>query len=85
MNPAAFSVPALILLVQSEYLDSPGLRLTVSEASRYFGLEPDVCASILTTLAEAGVIGRAGDGAYVRWLPRVMGAHPTAAYAYHAA
>jgi hypothetical protein len=85
MTSGTFSASALILLVQSEYLATPGLRLTPAQAARDFGLEPDVCHTILATLADAGVIGRAADGAFVRWFPRVMGVHPTAAYAPHAA
>jgi len=85
MTPRDFSLSALILLVQSEYLETPGLRLTPRQAARYFGLEEDVCNAVLTALADSGVIGRAADGTYVRWLPRVMGTHPTAALRPHAA
>ena len=80
MTPVACSLSALILLVQSEYLDTPGLRLTAPQAARYFGLDDDVCSVILTTLVEAGVIGRM-DGAYVRWFPHAMGTHPTGRFA----
>ena len=85
MTPRDFSLSDLLLLVQSEYLDQPGLRLTARQAARYFGLEEDVCNAVLAALADSGVIGRAADGAYVRWLPRVMGTHPTAALRPHAA
>ena len=85
MTVGTFGITDLILLVQAEFLDTPGLRLNASQAARYFGLDPDVCNTILVTLADAGVLGRAADGAFVRWLPRVMGTHPTAAYASHAA
>ena len=85
MTPRTVNLSALILAVQSDYLNTPGLRLTTSQAARYFSLDGDTCSAVLATLADAGVIGRAADGAYVRWLPRVMGTHPTAAYRSHAA
>ena len=85
MTPGTVNLSALILLVQSEYLDTPGLRLSPSQAARYFGLDRKTCNAVLGTLADAGVIGRAPDGAYVRWFPRLMGTHPIAAYAPHAA
>jgi hypothetical protein len=85
MTSRTFNLSALILRIQSEYLGTPGLRLTTLQAARYFGVDRKTCNAVLATLAEAGVIGQAADGAYVRWFPRVMGTHPTAAYARHAA
>ena len=85
MIPGTANLPALILLVQSDFLNTPGLRLTAAQAARYFGLDGETSRAILTTLSDAGVIGRAADGAYVRWFPRLMGTHPTAAYVTHAA
>ena len=85
MTPETVNLSALIVSVQSQYLDTPGLRLSSSQAARYFGLDRKTCDAVLGTLADAGVIGRAADGAYVRWFPRFMGTHPSAAYAPHAA
>jgi hypothetical protein len=85
MTPRAHSLSALILLVQSEFLTTPGLRLTSSQASRYFGLDSETCAALLDTLADAGVLGRGSDGTYVRWFPRLMGTHPRASLGVHAA
>ena len=85
MTARTLDLSALILLVQSQYLCTPGLRLTATQASRYFGMDRKTCNAVMATLAEAGVVGQAADGRYVRWLPRVMGTHPTAAYARHAA
>jgi hypothetical protein len=84
-SPRTFTLSALILLVQSAYLGAPGLRLTLPQAARYFGVDRKTVNAVMATLAEAGVIGKDADGAYVRWLPRVMGTHPTAASARHAA
>jgi hypothetical protein len=81
MTPGNFSLAALVLLVQTEYLDRPGLRLTPTQAARYFGLEEDICRAILGALAAAGVLGRTADGAFVRWFPRTMGVNPQVAVA----
>jgi len=62
-------IGALILRVQNAFLDAPGLALTPPAASRHFGLDPVTCDAVLATLAEAEVIARTRDGAYVRRRP----------------
>ena len=41
---------ALTRRIRSEYLEMPGLRLTVQQASRLWQIEASACASILEVL-----------------------------------
>jgi hypothetical protein len=52
--------------IQGEYLEMPGLRLTTAQAQRLWGLEREVCESMLATLVEAKFLCRTRDGAYIR-------------------
>lgn len=42
--------------IRAEYLEMPGLRLTVSQAARLFNLEPAYCARLLDALVKAGAL-----------------------------
>jgi hypothetical protein len=55
---------ALLVRVQGEYKEMPGLRLTVRQAARLFGLPPDVAEAVLDQLRRAAVLARSTDGAY---------------------
>ena len=52
----------LIARVRGEYLEMPGLRLTSDQAGRLWGLEPQACRHVLSTLIEAGFLARGPDG-----------------------
>jgi hypothetical protein len=56
----------LLVLVQSEYLEMPGLKLTEAQARRLWGLEGNTCRVVLTTLVKRGVLKRSTNGSYVR-------------------
>lgn len=42
--------------IKAEYEEMPGLRLTLPQAARLFGLEPARCAQVLEWLLVEGVI-----------------------------
>jgi hypothetical protein len=52
--------------VQGEYIEMPGLRLTIAQAQRLWGLDRSVCDSLLGALVEAKFLFRTRDGAFVR-------------------
>jgi hypothetical protein len=54
-------LPALVDRVRSEFLEMPGLQLTLSQASRLWGLEAPACRSVIDSLVES---------AFLRWTPR---------------
>ena len=52
--------------VRGEYLEMPGLRLTIAQAQRLWGLDRAVCDALLGALVEAKFLFRTRDGAYMR-------------------
>ena len=50
----------LVGRVRSEFLEMPGLRLTLTQASRLWGLEERVCRSVVDALVGAS---------FLRWTP----------------
>ena len=53
-------------LITSEYLEQPGLRLTIPQASRLWGLRPSTCNRILEKLIDRGFLKRTSEGTYCR-------------------
>ena len=82
------SVPAvvdLVMQVQGDFLETPHLRLTPSQAAARFGLDRPTCSAILDALADSNVLEKKNDGAYTRFLPREIGQHTTSTTVWHAA
>ena len=52
--------------IQGEFVEMPGLRLTVAQAQRLWGLERDVCDALLGALVDARFLSQTRDGAFVR-------------------
>ena len=60
------SPPAQLLArIRSEYLEMPGLRLTLVQARRLWGIDILMCSAALSALEAAGFLMRTRDGAYV--------------------
>ena len=59
-------------LIRMEYVEFPGLKLTLWQTQRLWNLPEDVCRQALTVLTQSRFLTRAADGAYVRapsWRP----------------
>jgi hypothetical protein len=52
--------------IQGEFVEMPGLRLTVAQAQRLWGLEREICNTLLGALVDAKFLTRTRDGAFVR-------------------
>jgi hypothetical protein len=52
--------------VRNEYLEMPGLSLTLGQAQRMWQLRRSECESLLGALVEAGFLARTSAGAFVR-------------------
>jgi hypothetical protein len=63
-------IGALIVQMQGDFLDTPGLTLTRRGAQHRFGLDETTCEALLGALVDAGVLVRRPDGAYARRSPR---------------
>lgn len=63
----------LISRARGEYLEMPGLSLTVRQAQRLWGLDGAACSQVLQGLIEAGFLKRRSDGTYVRQTSGTIG------------
>ena len=56
----------LLHRVQGEYLEMPGLSLTLAQAQRLWNLDGATCEHLLRLLVEGRFLHRREDGAYAR-------------------
>jgi hypothetical protein len=56
----------LVRRISVEYVEMPGLCLTVTQAQRLFALRHDICLRVLNELVEAQYLRRDASGAYLR-------------------
>ena len=65
--------------LRAEFLEMPGLRLTVAQAQRLYGVEPEMCQAILDALVDAKVLYRRSDGHYAQLTAESPRPHPAKA------
>ena len=53
----------LIDRVRAEFMEMPGMQLTMAQAARLFGLDPAACQHVIDVLVEAS---------FLRWTPAGM-------------
>jgi hypothetical protein len=51
--------------IRGEYLEMPGLALTVAQARRFWSLDHQTCTSLLDALVAGGFLTRTAKGSYV--------------------
>src|SRR5689334_12657000 len=64
-NPTA-EIRELLLRIESEYREMPGLSLTMSQAQRLWGLDKNTVALAFTTLVERRVLRQTVGGMFLR-------------------
>ena len=52
--------------IQMEYVEMPGLQLTVAQARRLCNLPDDVCEAALNALTRSGFLRQLRDGSFLR-------------------
>jgi hypothetical protein len=57
----AMQSPPLVSRIRSEFLEMPGLQLTLAQAARLWNLEPRACRDVIEALV---------DSAFLRWTAR---------------
>lgn len=64
--PHGVSAPPLNLVqrIREEFEEVPGLRVTVTEASRFWGLDEQLCEQVLAQLLATGFLARGADERY---------------------
>ena len=63
MKPA---IGVLKQRIRDEFDEAPGLQITVEEGARFWAIDADTCAMVLSALHDAGFLVRAQDGRYHR-------------------
>jgi hypothetical protein len=63
---AAMNVDAVADRVRAEFVEMPGLSLTVRQASRLFGLDQDVCRVVVDRLVRTDFLRWSPTGAVAR-------------------
>jgi len=56
----------LLKRIRAEYLEMPGLRLTLEQAQRLCGVERALCKTVLDALVDEKFLCVKSDGAYAR-------------------
>lgn len=54
----------LIQRIREEFEEAPGLRITVREGSRFWGLDEGTCGQVLGRLAATGFLAKGVDERY---------------------
>ena len=52
--------------IRAEFLEMPGLRLTLEQAQRFCGVEPTLCKAVLDALVDAKFLCVKANGTYAR-------------------
>lgn len=52
--------------LRAEYLEMPGLKLTIEQVQRLCGIDPRMCQPLLDALVKARFLRLNSDGTYVR-------------------
>ena len=64
----------LVMRIEGEFLETPGLMLTVAEAQRRFGMDEITCEAVLDALVDSGILFKTRDRVYGRLYPHVIAA-----------
>lgn len=59
-----YDLSRILLLIQREYEEQPGLRLTPFQAQRLWGLDKSTCTTALAALVDAGTLQQTTDGRF---------------------
>lgn len=59
-------ISALLLRIQAEYHEMPGLKVTEPQAQRLWGLDGNMCSLVLAALLERRFLKRTAQGIYLR-------------------
>jgi hypothetical protein len=66
ITAASATLDKWVRLVQAEYRESPGLRLTKRQVRRFWNLDDDTCDALLEELEASQFLRRGHDERYVR-------------------
>ena len=59
-------IQEVVQRIRGEFLEMPGLRLTLRQAQRLWRLDETICDAVLGALVDARFLARTRDGAFIR-------------------
>ena len=59
-------INAAVTRVRAEFIEMPGMRLTIPQASRLWGLDQGACRAVVDTLVHGGFLYRTCAGLVAR-------------------
>lgn len=62
----AVAFQLLVERVRAEFLEMPGLRLTIAQAARLWGIEPASCEAVVDALVRGDFLQRTASGSVTR-------------------
>jgi Fic family protein len=65
MSPTGLLSEATLRRVRSEFLEMPGLKLTISQAQRLWGMDRSTCEALIEELMASRFLAKTRDGAVV--------------------
>jgi hypothetical protein len=57
---------SLVNRVRAEFIEMPGLRLTIRQATKLLGIEQALCQSVVDALVASAFLRRTPGGTFVR-------------------
>ncbi len=66
MGYSARGIQEVVRRIRGEFLEMPGLRLTLSQAQRLWRLDKTACDAVLGALVDTHFLARTRDGAFIR-------------------
>ena len=69
MNANQRRIADLVMRIESEFLETPELKLTIPDAQRRFGIDEITCEAVLDALVDATVLFKTRDRVYGRLFP----------------
>jgi hypothetical protein len=65
-DPADERFSAALRRVKAEFLEMPGLRLTLAQAQRLWAFDPALCDAVLAALVEARFLVQSRNASFIR-------------------
>jgi hypothetical protein len=56
----------LMVRIEAEFAEMPGLNLTLPQAQRLWGIDHSTCIAVFRVLTDRGVVRRTPRGQYIR-------------------
>jgi hypothetical protein len=66
MGETSWRVQEVAQRIRGEFLEMPGLRLTLDQARRLWRLDEHACEAVLGALVDARFLAKTRDGAFIR-------------------